>query len=149
MGSAHTAHLVKNAQPHDRQFSRSHEDPLIARDGVCEQLLGPEPECDFARGGLGAVAAVDEVVLLADREITPHGAGRGGDAVGGAEEGADDRDRFVPFQDAHDDGTARDELEQTFEERLSMMFGVVLLAERAVDWRSFRATSRRPLASNR
>ena len=36
-------------------------------------------------GRFGAVAAVDQVVLLADREVAADGPGRGGDAVRGAE----------------------------------------------------------------
>ena len=59
--------------------------------------------------------------------------GRGGDAVGRAEHGADDRDRLVPLEHADDHRAAGDEVDQAVEERLALVLGVVLLAQGAVD----------------
>src|SRR5262249_61889542 len=56
--------------------SRPAGDPALAVDRVIDELLGPEPQGDLAHGRLGAVAAVDQVILLADREIAADRPGR-------------------------------------------------------------------------
>src|SRR5262249_41758 len=109
------------------------ENPLAAGDIVGDDLLGAEPEGDLALCRRLAVAAVARVVLLADREITGDGPGSGRDAVGRAEEGAYHGDGLIPFQDAHNHGSPRDEIDQALEKGLADVFGIVLLGQRAVD----------------
>src|SRR5208283_21960 len=109
------------------------EDPFASRHGVLGDLLGPEPEGDLALGRLWAVAAVHEVVLLADREVPAYGSGSRGDAAGGTEHAPNDADRLVSPQHADDDRAAGDERDQAFEERLALVLGIVLLPERSID----------------
>ncbi len=102
-------------------------------DRIVDELGRTEPESDFAVGRLGAVAAVDQVVLLANREISTNGARRGGHSVRRSEHRADDGDRLVPFEHSDHDGAAGDEPDQPFEEWLALVLGVMALTQRAVD----------------
>src|SRR5437899_9210920 len=61
---------------------------------VGEQLFRFEPQRDLDLGVVGAVAAVDQVVLEADAEVTADGARRRLGAVGAAHHPTDHRDCF-------------------------------------------------------
>src|SRR5689334_14858599 len=103
------------------------EDPLAAGKLVGDDLLGPEPEGDLALGRGLAVAAVDEVVLLADREVAPHRARRRRHAARRAEEIPDHRDRLVALEHPDDHRGTGDEPDQALEERFALVLGIVLL----------------------
>ncbi len=76
---------------------------------------------------------MDQVVLLADREVAADGPRRGGGAVGRPQHPAHDRDRLVPLEHADDHRRARDELDQPLEKRLALVLGVMFLGQAAID----------------
>ncbi len=113
--------------------SRPSKDPLAACDLVVSHFFGLEPEGNFASGGFRTIAAVDEIVLFATREIASDRPGSGGGPVCRAEEGAKNCDRFVSFQNADNDRATSDEVDQATEKWLAVVFRIVLLAQRTID----------------
>ena len=99
--------------------------------------MGLEVDGDFAFGGIGAVAAVDEVHLAANAEVTADGAGGRFASIGFTHEVSHDGDGFGAFDDEGDDGAGGDEGFEVGVEGFADVFGVVELAELRGDLEHF------------
>src|SRR5215217_6084389 len=88
--------------------------------------LGKE-KGQLAGGRLAGVGAVDQVLLDLQAVVAADGAGRGGDRVGRAHQGAHGGDRLGPLEAQGDQRPRSDEGDQVAEERLALVLAVVPL----------------------
>src|SRR5215217_7163315 len=88
--------------------------------------LGKE-QGQLAGGRLAGVGAVDQVLLDLQAVVAADRAGRGGDRVGRAHQGAHGADRLRPLDAQGDQRPGGDEGDQVAEERLALVLAVVPL----------------------
>ena len=125
--------------------ARDSPDPARIDGGVGYQLVRFEPQVDFDLRVVGAVAAVDQIVLDADAEVAADGAGRRFCPVGAAaHHSADDGHGLAPFQHGCDGGTGRQEIQKRFVEWLAAVNGVMLFGERSVGLEQFQPRQAQP-----
>src|SRR6516162_4338679 len=87
-------------------------DPLCVDRLVAHHLLRLEPERDFQRGVLGAVAAVDEIVLYAHGEVAAYRRGGCFGSIGRAHESPRNGDSLATFPHHRHRRAGGEELEQ-------------------------------------
>src|SRR5450756_2258333 len=92
-----------------------------------DELVLTEEQPDLAGRALGAVGAVHDVLLLAQREVAADGARRGLRRVGVAHHGARHGDGLAALPHHGHDRAGGDERGQRLEERLADVLGVVPL----------------------
>ena len=84
------------------------------------------------------VRTVYEILTMSDREVPANGSGRGLLRVGGAHETAHDLPRVGgTFDDGHQHGTLRDELDELVVVVLALVLGVVALGGREIECAQF------------
>jgi hypothetical protein len=80
---------------------------------------------------------MDQIILLTYRVITADRPRRRGSATRRAQHPADNRDRLIPHQHTDDHRRARNEINETAKERLSLVLSVMFFSEGAIDLHHF------------
>ena len=137
------AAAAKRFQRHDVLVAHQHRcEGVFAR----EEFFVGEPDRDLARRALGRIAAVHQVAADRLRVVAADRSGRGFDRVGRADRRTAAFDRIVAFNDHRDDRRARDVVDEPLEERLSVVFGVMLLRALRLDHEQLHPDDRVPAA---
>src|ERR1700722_14256109 len=104
-------------------------DPALVDGGVSNEFFVFEPQSDLYLGVLRVIAAVDQVILHADRIVASDGAARRLRTIGSTHHAADDADGLASFQRQRNRRAARQEAEERFVKGAVLVNSVMLLGQ--------------------
>ena len=104
-------------------------DVTVAVGGPAGELTLLEPQVDLALSGLDGITSVDDVATDNEAKVTTDGSGGRGGGAGGTDHGAGTGNNVLSLPDHGDDRSGGDEVDQSLEERSSLVLSVVLLSE--------------------